>query len=123
MEIEFPPLSKLINKSFVSLWKKEKDFDVIILMGGRDSSKTNWTAKKLILKCLSDNYFRCILIRKNLNAVPDSQWLTIKEEIESIQLQIDQAKRSFDLNKAAELEFGTLNSLQKKLHEYKQLNY
>ena len=26
---------------------------------------------------------------------------TIKEEIESVQLQIDQAKRSFDLNKAA----------------------
>ena len=42
---------------------------------------------------------------------------TIKEEIESIQLQIDQAKRSFDLNKEAELEFGTLNSLQKKLKE------
>ena len=42
---------------------------------------------------------------------------TIKEEIESIQLQIDQAKRNFDLNKAAELEFGTLNSLQKKLKE------
>ncbi len=41
----------------------------------------------------------------------------IKEEIESIQLQIDQAKRSFDLNKAAELEFGTLNSLQKNLKE------
>ncbi len=42
---------------------------------------------------------------------------SIKEEIESVQLQIDQAKRSFDLNKAAELEFGTLNSLQKKLKE------
>ncbi len=42
---------------------------------------------------------------------------TIKEEIESVQLQIDQAKRSFDLNKAAELEFGILNSLQKKLKE------
>ncbi len=42
---------------------------------------------------------------------------TIKEEIETVQLQIDQAKRSFDLNKAAELEFGTLNSLQKKLKE------
>jgi len=42
---------------------------------------------------------------------------TIKEEIESVQLQIDQAKRSFDLNKAAELEFGTLNALQKKLKE------
>jgi len=42
---------------------------------------------------------------------------SIKEEIESVQLQIEQAKRSFDLNKAAELEFGTLNSLQKKLKE------
>ena len=42
---------------------------------------------------------------------------SIKEEIESVQLQIDQAKRSFDLNKAAELEFGTLNTLQKKLTE------
>ncbi len=42
---------------------------------------------------------------------------TIKEEIESVQLQIDQATRSFDLNKAAELKFGTLNSLQKKLKE------
>ncbi len=39
----------------------------------------------------------------------------IKEEIESTQLQIDQAKRNFDLNKAAELEYGTLTSLQNKL--------
>ena len=46
---------------------------------------------------------------------------TIKEEIESVQLQIDQAKRNFDLNKAAELEFGTLNSLQKKLANKSEL--
>jgi len=39
----------------------------------------------------------------------------IKEEIESTQLKIDQAKRNFDLNKAAELEYGTLISLQNKL--------
>ena len=39
----------------------------------------------------------------------------IKEEIESTQLQIEQAKRNFDLNKAAKLEFGNLNCLQKKL--------
>ena len=86
MEVEFPPLRKMINESFIPLWETEKDYDVIILMGGRDSSKTNWTAKKLILKCLTDDYFRCILIRKNLNAVPDSQWLTIKEEIEDMGL-------------------------------------
>ena len=40
----------------------------------------------------------------------------LKEEIESTQLKIEQAKRSFDLNKAAELEFGTLITLQKKLN-------
>ena len=39
----------------------------------------------------------------------------IKEDIESTQLNIEKAKRSFDLNKAAELEFGTLTELQNKL--------
>ncbi len=40
---------------------------------------------------------------------------TIKEEIERTQLQVEQAKRDYDLNKAAELEYGTLEILQKKL--------
>ncbi|MFZ9621686.1 MAG: ATP-dependent chaperone ClpB [Prochlorococcaceae cyanobacterium] len=39
----------------------------------------------------------------------------IKEEIEQVQLQIEQAKRNYDLNKAAELEYGTLAELHKKL--------
>ncbi|MFM7674898.1 MAG: Clp protease N-terminal domain-containing protein, partial [Synechococcus sp.] len=38
----------------------------------------------------------------------------LKEEIEQVQLQIEQAKRSYDLNKAAELEYGTLADLHKK---------
>ena len=40
---------------------------------------------------------------------------SLKEEIERVQLQVEQAKRSYDLNKAAELEYGTLASLQKQL--------
>ncbi len=40
---------------------------------------------------------------------------TLKGEIESTQLEIEKAKRGFDLNRAAELEFGTLTTLQKKL--------
>ena len=39
----------------------------------------------------------------------------LKEEIERVQLQVEQAKRSYDLNKAAELEYGTLATLQKQL--------
>ncbi|MFO7629990.1 MAG: ATP-dependent chaperone ClpB [Prochlorococcaceae cyanobacterium] len=39
----------------------------------------------------------------------------LKEEIEQVQLQVEQAKRNYDLNKAAELEYGTLATLHKKL--------
>jgi ATP-dependent Clp protease ATP-binding subunit ClpB len=39
----------------------------------------------------------------------------LKEEIEQVQLQIEQAKRSYDLNRAAELEYGTLAGLHKQL--------
>ena len=39
----------------------------------------------------------------------------IKEEIEQVQLQVEQAKRNYDLNKAAQLEYGTLAELHKKL--------
>ncbi|AII43894.1 molecular chaperone ClpB [Synechococcus sp. KORDI-100] len=46
---------------------------------------------------------------------------SLKEEIERVQLQVDQAKRSYDLNKAAELEYGTLAGLQKQLREQEVL--
>ncbi len=39
----------------------------------------------------------------------------LKEEIEQVQLQVEQAKRNYDLNKAAELEYGTLATLHKQL--------
>ena len=39
----------------------------------------------------------------------------IKEEIEQVALQVEQAKRNYDLNKAAELEYGTLADLHRKL--------
>ena len=40
---------------------------------------------------------------------------SIKEEIEKIQIEIEKAKRDYDLNKAAELEYGKLGSLQSQL--------
>jgi ATP-dependent Clp protease ATP-binding subunit ClpB len=40
----------------------------------------------------------------------------IKEEIEQVTLQVEQAKRNYDLNKAAELEYGTLADLHRKLN-------
>ena len=43
------------------------------------------------------------------------QITNLKEEIDSTQSQIKKAKRSFDLNKAAQLEFGRLNDLRNQL--------
>ena len=39
----------------------------------------------------------------------------LKEEIEQVTLQVEQAKRSYDLNRAAQLEYGTLADLGRKL--------
>jgi len=51
--------------------------------------------------------------QKEKSAIDDLQ--ALKEEIEQITLQVEQAKRSYDLNKAAALEYGTLAELNKKL--------
>jgi ATP-dependent Clp protease ATP-binding subunit ClpB len=45
----------------------------------------------------------------------------LKEEIEKVQLEIDKAKRNYDLNRAAELEYGTLINFQQTLKS-KEIN-
>jgi ATP-dependent Clp protease ATP-binding subunit ClpB len=51
--------------------------------------------------------------QKEKGAIDNLQ--ALKEEIEQITLQVEQAKRNYDLNKAAALEYGTLAELNKKL--------
>lgn len=43
------------------------------------------------------------------------QLQSIKEEIEQVSIEIQQAERSYDLNRAAELKYGKQTELQKKL--------
>lgn len=44
----------------------------------------------------------------------------LREEIEKINAEIEQAERNYDLNKAAELKYGTLPGLQKSLKQEEQ---
>jgi ATP-dependent Clp protease ATP-binding subunit ClpB len=44
----------------------------------------------------------------------------IKEEIERVNIEIQQAERNYDLNRAAELKYGTLTALQKRLDVFGQ---
>jgi ATP-dependent Clp protease ATP-binding subunit ClpB len=46
-----------------------------------------------------------------------NQVQALKEEIDRVNLEIQQAERDYDLNKAAELKYGKSTDLQRRLHE------
>jgi PBSX family phage terminase large subunit len=57
-------------------------FDIDFLYGGRDSGKSRHIAMQLVVDCMREGYFKCLLIRKVLNTVRDSQYSLIKSIIE-----------------------------------------
>lgn len=85
IKVKFPKLSKLLNTSFIPLFLNQDRY--LVLWGGRGSSKSTFTAQKLIYRCLVDPYFRFLLIRKVAENVKDSQWQTIKDEVYRMGLQ------------------------------------
>lgn len=56
--------------------------NINFLYGGRDSGKSHFIAQRLIVKCLTASYFRCILIKKVFATIQESQWQTIKDILE-----------------------------------------
>lgn len=56
--------------------------DIIFYFGGRDSGKSQDIAQRLIVKCLSAKYFRCILIKKTYSSIEESQYQTIKDVVD-----------------------------------------
>jgi len=62
-------------------------YDIDFLYGGRDSGKSRHIAMQLILDCMRSKYFKCLLIRKVLNTVRDSQFNLIKSIITEWNLQ------------------------------------
>lgn len=58
-------------------------FDIDFLYGGRDSGKSRHIAMELVKECLGLSYFKCLLIRKQLNTVRSSQYDLIKSVIDA----------------------------------------
>ena len=56
--------------------------------------------------------------KQEKGALDDLQ--ALKEQVEQVQVKLEQAKRNYDLNSAAELEYGTLVQLQSRLREGEQ---
>lgn len=76
IEVRWPNWIELINPTFIPLIKNTDRY--LICYGGRGSSKSDFAAKKLIFRCLSENYFRCILMRNSYNSIKDSSYDQLK---------------------------------------------
>lgn len=79
MKVILPPWRKTLNPTFIPLIDNKDRY--LICYGGRGSSKSVFAAKKLIWRCLSDPYFRCILVRNTYATIKDSSYQTIKDII------------------------------------------
>lgn len=77
--IEWCQWNKIVNDAFIPFIENKDRY--LIFYGGRGSSKSNFAAKKLIYRCLTEDYFRCILVRNTYAAIKDSSYQTIKDII------------------------------------------
>lgn len=75
----------IINPAFIPLIENKDRY--LILYGGRGSSKSNAIAKKLIYRCLSEKYFRYILVRNTYATIKDSSYQTIKDIVYELGLE------------------------------------
>lgn len=82
--VHVPSYDKIVNERFVDIFDNQDRY--LILWGGRNSSKSVSCARKLIIRCISEKYFKCILIRKTYESIKDSQYETIKSNIEAMGL-------------------------------------
>jgi ATP-dependent Clp protease ATP-binding subunit ClpB len=96
LEIEREALKKETDKSSaerLEIINKE----LSDLRSSSDSMKTQWELEKENIKSIRE----------------------IKKNIEEVKAQIEKAEMEYDLNKVAELKYGTLITLEKKLNEEK----
>lgn len=65
-----------VNERFLSYLFTRTRFE--LYWGGRDSSKSDFVALKLLILCMAQSYFKCVLVRKVFDTIKDSQVATIK---------------------------------------------
>jgi phage terminase large subunit len=84
-KVQWCKWDKIVNQHFIPILENKDRY--VIMYGGRGSSKSNFEAKKLIYRCLTENYFRHILIRNTYATIKDSSYQTIKDIIFELGLQ------------------------------------
>lgn len=67
----------VFNPVFLPYLKNKDRY--LILYGGRGSGKSVFAAQKVIIRCLTEKFFRYILVRKTYESIKDSQYQVIKD--------------------------------------------
>ena len=82
--VEWPRWSQIINHKFLTLVNNKDYF--LLLWGGRGSSKSRFVATKLIYECLTEEHFRCVMVRKYYNSIQGSCFQNIKDIVNDLGL-------------------------------------
>ena len=75
MRVRFPPIKNIYLPHHVVIHNCRHRY--ILLYGGRGGGKSTDAAKKLIIRCLTEPYFKFILLRKTYVSIKDSQFSAI----------------------------------------------
>ena len=69
------------EKMFLPVYRRllNHPADVHFLWGGRDSGKSHFIASKMLLDCLREPVFRCILVKKTFESIKDAQFQTLRD--------------------------------------------
>lgn len=84
INVNLPKFSKLVNPPFKGLLNNHRR--IIFLWGGRGSGKSIAAIRLLIVRCLLEPYFKCILVRKVYDTIKESMFEAIKDEVETLGL-------------------------------------
>jgi hypothetical protein len=79
-EIELDVHPDCVNAAFWPYLPSRKRFS--LFWGGRDSSKSDFVALRLLLNCLTLPYFKCVLVRNVFNTIAGSQVATLRKVAE-----------------------------------------
>ena len=71
--------NELINDIFIPLIHNKDRY--LILYGSRGSSKSSFVVRKLLFRCLTEKYFRYIIIRNTYNTIAGSQFKDLQDTI------------------------------------------
>lgn len=94
--IELPQFADpdFYNEAFLPL-NDEIDARFFFLYGGRDTGKSHYVPQRFLKAALVLPYFKGVLVRKQFNTIKESQWATIKDMAEEMNVA-----QYFEFNKS-----------------------